>query len=121
MSIRLMNLRSVPDDEAEEIRQLLTEQGFDFYETPGGRWGISSPGLWLRDKSSLGDAKTVLEHYQAERYQRARAEYGELKKTGMQRTWVNMIVESPGQVIFYIAVIGLILYFSIVPFLRFGA
>lgn len=121
MSIRLMNLRSVPDDETEEIRQLLTEQGFDFYETPAGRWGISSPGLWLRDESSLDHAKTVLENYQAQRYQRVRTEYDELKRTGMQRTWIDMIVESPGRVIIYLAVVGLILYFSIVPFLRFGA
>ncbi|MBL4851983.1 MAG: hypothetical protein JKY90_06855 [Gammaproteobacteria bacterium] len=120
MSVRLMNLRSVPEDEAEEIRQLLTEQGFDFYETPGGRWGISSPGLWLRDESDLDSAKAVLENYQVERYQRVRAEYDELKKIGMQRTWIDMVVESPGRVIFYLAVVGFIVYFSIMPFLRFG-
>ncbi len=121
MSVRLMNLRSVPDDEVEEIRKLLTEQGFDFYETPAGHWGISSPGLWLRDEGSLDNAKAVLEKYQAERYQRVRTEHDKLKRAGMQRTWVDMVVEFPGRVIFYLAVIGLILYFSIVPFLRFGA
>ncbi len=121
MPVRLMNLRLVPDDEAEEIRQLLTERGIDFYETPSGKWGISSPGLWLRSADQLDEAKSVLACYQAERYQRVNAEYEELKKSGMQRTLVDMIFESPLRFIVYLAVILVIVYFSIVPFLDFAA
>ena len=121
MAARLLNLRSVPDDEAEEIRRLLTEKGFDFYETPAGRWGISSPGFWLRDEGQLDAAKSVLSDYQAERYQRVRTEYEELKRQGMQRTLVDIVLESPGRFIFYVLVIALILYFSIVPFVNFAS
>ena len=120
MSIRLLNLRSVPEDEAEEIRELLTEKGFDFYETPAGRWGISSPGLWLRDESQLEEAKSALSVYQAERYQRITSEYEELKRQGLQRRLSDIILESPLRFVFYISVIALILYFSVAPFMNFA-
>ncbi|MBL1294623.1 MAG: hypothetical protein COB61_012245 [Thiotrichales bacterium] len=119
MSKRLLNLRPVPEDEADEIRQLLSDKNFDYYETPAGRWGISSPGLWLRDEERLAEAKSVLVTYQQERYQRMRAEHEELKETGMQRTLVDVIFESPFRFIFYILIIGFILYISIAPFLKF--
>ncbi|MGH8025314.1 MAG: DUF6164 family protein, partial [Pseudoxanthomonas sp.] len=33
MAKLLLNLRNVPDDEADEVRAWLTESGMDFYET----------------------------------------------------------------------------------------
>ncbi len=121
MSIRLLNLRSVPDDEAEEIRQLLGEKGFDYYETPSGRWGISSPALWLRDESQVDRAKSELDQYQKQRYLRAKEEYESLKREGEQRTYTDIFRESPGRFLFYILIITLILYFSIVPFVEFAS
>lgn len=121
MAVRLLNLRPVPDDEAQEIRQLLNEKRMDYYETPAGRWGISSPAIWLRDESQLHEAKSLLGRYQTERFQRMRAEYDELKKQGMQRTLFDVIAEAPGRFLFYLSVIGLVLYFSIAPFLGFSA
>ena len=41
MSKLLFRLRNVPDDEAEEVRQLLEEHGIETYETDAGNWGIS--------------------------------------------------------------------------------
>jgi len=32
MPILLFSLRGVPDDEADEVRELLTEQNIDFYD-----------------------------------------------------------------------------------------
>ncbi|MFO7288296.1 MAG: DUF6164 family protein, partial [Gammaproteobacteria bacterium] len=48
MAKLLLNLRGVPDDEADEIRALLEEHGIAFYETPPSRWGVSAGGIWLR-------------------------------------------------------------------------
>ena len=45
----LFKLRNVPDDEAEEVRQLLNDHEINFYETRAGGWGISMPGIWLPD------------------------------------------------------------------------
>jgi len=50
-----------------------------------------------------------------------RGEYDELKKQGQHRTVLHIIFESPGRFVFYLLVIGLILYFSIVPFLSLGS
>jgi len=61
MSALLFSLRNVPYDEAEEIRQLLTSSEVEFYETPAGKWGISSPAIWLQDKNELQRAKSLIE------------------------------------------------------------
>ena len=49
MSRLLMNLRHVPDDEADEVRALLKEHGIGFYETQAGRWRISLAGIWVEE------------------------------------------------------------------------
>jgi hypothetical protein len=43
----------VPDDEAHEIRELLIDNDIDFYETSVGVFGISMPGLWLKNEEQL--------------------------------------------------------------------
>ena len=45
MAKLLFNLRNVPEDEADEVRQLLTTHGVDWYETRPGPWGISTGAL----------------------------------------------------------------------------
>ena len=47
MSLLLFSLRGVPEDEAEEVRELLTSNRIEFYETSAGLWGTSTPALWL--------------------------------------------------------------------------
>ncbi len=49
MSKLLMNLRHVPEDEADEVRALLDEHAIAYYETKPSRWGISSGGIWIAD------------------------------------------------------------------------
>lgn len=103
MAILLMNLRNVPDDEADEIRALLEQHRIDFYETQPNRWGISAGGIWLRDETELEQAKRLLAEYQEQRVIRARQE--------------PLPRKNPLQVILYLAVVVLILYLSIKPFL----
>ena len=117
MPVPLFRLRNVPDDEAEEIRQLLTENNIDFYETPAGNWGISMPAIWLDDETQLARAKILIESYQEDRAVRKRLEYLQLKEEGKQRTIVNVAREQPLLLTFYIAIVVLILYVSTKPFL----
>ena len=70
----LMNLRDVPDDEADEIRALLDARSVDWYETKPSFWGVSAGGFWLKDDARLAEAKALLADYQHERGRRARAE-----------------------------------------------
>ncbi|HEX9661753.1 MAG TPA: DUF6164 family protein [Candidatus Binatia bacterium] len=120
MSALLFSLRNVPYDEAEEIRQLLTSSEVEFYETPAGKWGISSPAIWLQDKNELQRAKSLIETYQKERFARRRQEFQSLKRQGQHKTIVDAIAENPLRFVVYLAVIVVVLYFSIVPFFRLG-
>ena len=118
MAVQIFNLRGVPDDEADEIRALLTEHKIDYYETPAGNWGMSMPALWLKDENQLEQAKTLLAEYGQQRFSHAQAEYDELKSQGKQRTIVDIIREQPLRYLLYLILIGVILYFSVSPFLK---
>lgn len=121
MAVKIVNLRGVPEDEAEEIRALLEEHAFDFYETPGGAWGMSMPGFWLKDESQVEEAKRVLDEYQQQRQQRMNEEYAELKRQGIQPTVWGLFLLAPGRYILYILLILLVAYLSIKPFLSLGS
>jgi hypothetical protein len=120
MQIRLFSLRSVPDDEAEEIRALLTANGIDYYETPAGNWGMSVPAIWLNDEGQAPKARMLLEQYQRERAVRMRNEYAQLQREGRQRTIMDLVRQNPVQVIIYLAAIAAVIYFSIMPFVNLG-
>jgi len=116
MSRLLIKLRHAPDDEIQEIRNLLQEHRIDFYETQSGPWGISAPGIWLNDERHYDRAKALLDDYQENRFREKRAEYESLRRVGRHRTFLQNLLENPLQVILYSLVVGLILYFSISPF-----
>lgn len=120
MPVRLFSLRNVPDDEADEIRALLTDNNIDFYETSAGNWNISTPGIWLREEENFQQAKALIDSYQAERVLQQRELYEQLKRDGKQRTFLALLVDNPLKVIAYIAIVGVILYFSTKPFLSLG-
>ena len=65
MAKLLLNLRNVPDDEADEVRALLNDRGIDFYETPPSFWGVSAGGLWLPGPDQLAEAQAHLARDQA--------------------------------------------------------
>ncbi len=119
MSKQIFRLRNVPDDEAEEIRLLLREHGIEFYETPGGNWGISMPALWLNDDNEhqAEEAKALIEQYQEERAGRMRREYEELRQQGKHRRLRDAFRERPLEFIFYLLIAAVIIYFSTKPFL----
>lgn len=116
MTFQLMILRGVPDEEADDIRELLAANEIDFYETPAGNWGVSMPAIWLTEERQIATAKRLVNAYQAERETRIKGEYAQLKAKGENRTWVDAIKENPLRFGAYLAVASLILFFSIKPF-----
>lgn len=116
MSKLLIKLRHAPEDEIDEIRSLLKQHRIDFYETQSGPWGISAPGIWLRDEDQYHDAKALLDDYHEKRFHEQRAEYERLRRAGQNRTFLQNLAEHPVQVILYSLIVGLIVYFSIAPF-----
>lgn len=117
MAIQLFRLRNVPEDEADEIRELLHENQIDFYETPPDNWGVSMPAIWLKDETQIDKAKALLETYQAQRQQKAQA----LPKLSLWHSWWLSLWHNPVKFIAFIILIGLIVYFSIMPFFDLSA
>ncbi|MXS80898.1 MULTISPECIES: DUF6164 family protein [Nitrosomonas] len=110
MSKLLFKLRNVPDDEAEEVRVLLSEHQIDFYETTAGNWGISMPALWVREESQYEQARELLDTYQVERSARVREEYDRLKREGKHKTIIDSFRENPFAFIAYLFVVYALLY-----------
>jgi len=120
MSVQLFRLKDVPDDEAEDIRDLLTENNIDHYETPAGNWGISMPAIWLNEDDQLVRAKMLIDEYQKERQARIKEEYDHLKREGKRQNFISELLTNPIQLLLYVGIAAVILYFSIKPFLNFG-
>ena len=120
MAKLLFKLKSVFDDEADEIKALLSENNIDFYESPAGNWGISMHALWLNDHSQFEQAKQLIDNYQIERSQRIRQEIQQQKERGEYESFFQRTLNNPIQFIIYIAFIIFILYLSIMPFLGIG-
>ncbi|KFN44380.1 DUF6164 family protein [Arenimonas metalli] len=117
MARLLLNLRNVPEDEADEVRALLNEHGIDFYETPPSFWGVSAGGFWLPDAAGLAEAQALLAGYQAERGERMRAERAAALREGRAPgTWAG-IRARPGQALGAILGILLMLAVATLPFL----
>jgi len=120
MAILLFSLRHVPDDEAEEVRALLTSHGVDFYETPASVFGVSAGAIWLRDDAQFQVARKLIDDYQAQRYATQREHHEELNRQGQRRTIVHIVLENPLRFVVYLAVIAAVLYFSLKPFFALG-
>jgi len=120
MPVRLFNLRNVPDDEADDVRKLLTDHEIDFYETHAGGWGVSAPAVWLREETQLDEAKALIAEYQRERAATARAEYEQLKREGNHPTLWGNIIRHPLQFILLVLFALFILYVTLSPFIHFG-
>jgi hypothetical protein len=83
MAKLLLNLRHVPDDEAEEVRALLAAHGILCYETRPNRWGISAGGIWLRDNRDLERASQLLAAYRS-RAAKARAAWEAIARDDLE-------------------------------------
>jgi len=119
MAKLLFRLRFVPDDEAEDVRQLLDDNNIDWFETSPGNWGISLPGIWVQDNSDFLRARSLLDDYQQVRQVRVREDYERSRQRGEARTAGQMFKESPLRFVSYVVMIGVVLFLSLRFFLSF--
>lgn len=120
MAVQLFILRGVPEDEAAEIRALLDNHRIDYYETPAGSWGMSMPALWLHDEDDLARARELLDDYQRQRQARMRDAYQVSQQAGMSPTVYTLFRRQPLRFLFYVALVAVVLYFSLSPFIGLG-
>jgi uncharacterized protein DUF6164 len=117
MPHHLMNLRHVPDDEADEIRALFEENGVPFYETPPSRWGISMGGFWVHDGDEARRARELLDGYQKERLERQREAFRQDLIEGRVGGVWHRFRHKPVTTLAACIAILVILGFSLAPFI----
>ena len=119
MAKLLFRMRDVPDDEAEEVRELLTQNEIPFFETFAGNWGISMPGLWLVNEQQFAEARALLDEYQEIRSTRVKSQYLKQREEGEIRTfWENFRAE-PVRFSIYLGLAALVLFLSLRFFVSF--
>ena len=118
MAKLLLNLRSVPEDEADDVRAMLREHRIEFYETEANRWGLTAGGIWLRHDEDKSHAKDLMADYQARRFAEARAEHERQKREGTAPSTWGLLRRDPAKYLLYLALVGVIIYFSVMPFLN---
>lgn len=113
MAVLFFQLRNVPADEADDIRQLLTDNDIAYYETSVGNWGIFMPALWLYQTEDLAKARQLFDTYQQLRASEQRAQYLQRKSEGQHQSFIRHNLRKPLQFCTYSLLISLILYISI--------
>jgi hypothetical protein len=109
----LFRLNGVSDDETNDVRELLTNNAIDFYETSPGNWGVSMPAIWLSDDDQFEKAKALLNAYQDERTVRMREEYARLKREGKNKTFIDAVMQNPAHFTIHLALALLVIYLSV--------
>ena len=115
MSRLLLNLRNVPDDEADDVRAMLDEARIAYYETRPSLWGISAGGIFVKDDAEIVEAKRLMAAYQEQRGVRARAEYAAAVRDGTAETFGSMVRAEPGRVLLTLLAIAFLLGLVALP------
>ena len=116
MAVLLFRLANVPDDEAEDVRELLREHDIYFYETEAGRWRVGLDAIWLPDSTHEAEARALLADYQRARTEQQRLAYAELDERGEVPGVAQKIFAHPVRSLALILAIAFILALSILPF-----
>jgi hypothetical protein len=98
MSRLLMNLRHVPDDEADDVRAMLDANGIAYYETAPSSWGFSAGGIFVTEDSAVAEARRLMADYQARRRTRAREEHAAMVREGTAETFWTVLRDEPARV-----------------------
>lgn len=116
MATLLYRLNNVPEDEAEDIRQLLDDKGFDFYETQAGFFGLGVAAIWLVNDQQLPLAKATLDEYHAKRAIEQRQQYETLRANGEIPGFMQSIWQHPIRFIGVLLLIAFVLSLMLIPF-----
>ncbi|MGZ4958050.1 MAG: DUF6164 family protein [Methylomonas sp.] len=113
MSILFFSLRGVPEDEADDVRELLSANDIDFYETSAGNWGISMPAIWLYRADDLEKVRPLFDRYQEQRAISQRALYEELKRQGKVPGFLRHNLRKPLRFAIFSGAIALTVFASL--------
>jgi hypothetical protein len=98
MAKLLLNMRMVPEDEADDVRGFLRAHDIAFHETRPSRWGISYGGIWISGDADYPRARALMDEYQAARQARARDERAAALRDGSAETFADVLRREPARV-----------------------
>ncbi|MGO3346168.1 MAG: DUF6164 family protein [Marinomonas sp.] len=112
MATLVFRLKYVPDEEADDIRQLLFDNDIAFYETSAGRWQISLAGIWVKEKAQAVAALALIREDQLKRVTH--------RKPPTPWEWLVGYVQhakhNPAESLFTLFAILMVLGLSLAPF-----
>lgn len=116
MNRKVFSLKHVGEDEAHDVRELLSDHDIAFYETQENIWQTANPAIWLHDAGEYSKARTLIDHYQQQRVQQMR-ESNPVTNHSFLSGLVDDFKRQPLRFsVFFLGVSG-ILVLSIKPFL----
>ncbi len=116
MSKILFRLRMAPEEEADDVREMLDRHHIPWFETSAGRFGVSFPAIWLSDDDDWARAKALLDDYQNQRSQQIRLQQQQQIEEGNAETFLSRLFSHPLQIVAVLCAVAVIAYFSIAPF-----
>jgi hypothetical protein len=117
MAKLLLNLRNVPDDEADDVRAMLDAHRIAYCETKPSLWGISAGGIFVTEDAEIAHARHLMAAYQEQRGARARAEYAAAVRDGTAETFWSVLRAEPGRVLLTLLAIAFLLGLVALPVL----
>lgn len=116
MATLLFRLNDVPEDEANDVRQLLTDKGLDFYETHAGFFGLGVAAIWLRNDNQLPLARAIVDEYQSHRAIIQRQHYEDLRASGEIPGFGQLILQHPLRFAGILLLVVFVLLVTLLPF-----
>ncbi len=116
MATLLFRLNDVPEDEAEDVRQLLSDKGLNFYETHAGFFGLGVAAIWLNDDSQLPLARAIIDEYQSHRAIIQRQHYEAQRASGEIPGFGQLVLRHPFRFTGIVLLVVFILLLTLLPF-----
>lgn len=108
MARRLLDLRGVPPEEAEGLRDALDRAEIEYYELPPTAFGISAGSIWVRHDNDFQRASGIFDNFQHDFTRSAR-------ENRVPDSFSARLRRNPGNVVGYIAAAVLILLLMLWP------
>jgi len=118
MAQLVFNLKNVPADEANDIRELLELNQIEFYETSAGRWNISVAAIWINNDDDFVKSRQLINQYQYNLTIRRQQEKSDPESRVHIPDWKEHLLNNPVVIMMYIGAIAIVLALSILPFFR---
>ena len=77
MAKRLFSCALSDTDELDYFSEIMEENQIEYYLTPGSSFGLSKPGLWIKNNEDFKKAKALFKSHEAEYAKLAREKYQE--------------------------------------------